>query len=384
MNSIPLVVHLIYKLDFGGLETLLVDCVNRMPEHKYSHAIICLTDYTEFSKKITRKDVEIFSLNKKPGLGLGTHFAIWKLFRKLKPSILHTYNLSAIEYTVAATLAGVPIRVHAEHGRDTSDPEGTNWKHNLLRRLLIPFVDCFIPVSKDLQNWLRTRIHVPDAKNLLINNGVDIRQFCLNKGSDTLRNESHFPANSFIIATVGRIQDVKNHAALIDAFILLREMLPAEKSRLRLAIIGHGPLFAKIEKKIQEAGIADVVWLPGARDDVANLMPSFSVFAMTSIAEGTPVVILEAMASGLPIIATKVGGIPEVVIEGLTGTLVPAGDTTAFAKALSTYVVAPDTLAKQGAAGRKRVEDIYSVEAMLAAYTGLYDKLSAAKLNLRK
>ena len=379
MNSIPLVVHLIYRLDVGGLETLLVECVNRMPANKYRHAVICLTDYTDFANKITRKDVEIFSLNKKPGLGLSTHFAIWKLFRKLKPSILHTYNLSAIEYTVAATLAGVPIRVHAEHGRDTSDPDGTNWKHNLLRRLLIPFVDCFIPVSKDLQNWLRTRIHVPDAKNLLINNGVDIRQFSLSKGYDTLRSESHFPADSFIIGTVGRIQDVKNHAGLIDAFILLSEMLPAEKSRLRLAIIGHGPLFSTIEKKIKDAGIGDVVWLPGSRDDVAKVIPSFSVFAMTSIAEGTPVVILEAMASGLPIIATKVGGIPEVVIEGLTGTLVQAEDATAFAKALSTYVVAPDTLAAHGTAGRKRVEDIYSVEAMLAAYTGLYDKLSIAK-----
>ena len=379
MNSIPLVVHLIYKLDVGGLETLLVECVNRMPSSMYRHAVICLTDYTDFSKKITRRDVEIFSLNKKPGLGLGTHFAIWKLFRKLKPSILHTYNLSAIEYTVAATLAGVPIRVHAEHGRDTSDPDGTNGKHNLLRRLLIPFVDCFIPVSKDLQNWLRTHIHVPDAKNLLINNGVDIRQFSLQKGVDTLRNESNFPADSFIIGTVGRIQDVKNHAGLIDAFILLRNMLPAYKSRLRLAIIGHGPLFSKIEEKIKNVGIGDVVWLPGSRDDVANLMQSFSVFAMTSIAEGTPVVILEAMASGLPIIATKVGGIPEVVIEGQTGTLVTAGETDAFAKAISTYVLAPDTLSEHGAAGRKRVEEIYSVEAMLAAYTNLYDKLSVAK-----
>jgi sugar transferase (PEP-CTERM/EpsH1 system associated) len=380
MNSIPLVVHLIYKLDVGGLETLLVDCVNRMPSDKYRHAIICLTDYTEFSKKITRKDVAIFSLNKKPGLGLSTHFAIWKLFRKLKPSILHTYNLSAIEYTLAATLAGVPVRIHAEHGRDTSDPDGTNWKHNLLRRLLIPLVDCFIPVSKDLQNWLRTRIHVPDAKNLLINNGVDIRQFCVEKGPDTLRTESKFPADSFIIGTVGRIQDVKNHAGLIDAFILLREMLPAEKSRLRLAIIGHGPLFSKVETKIKDAGLADVVWLPGARDDVANLMQSFSVFAMTSIAEGTPVVILEAMASGLPIIATKVGGIPEVVIDGVTGSLVPVSESAAFAKALSKYIVATDTLAAHGAEGRKRVEDIYSVEAMLAAYTGLYDKLRVAKL----
>ena len=383
MNPLPLVVHLIYKLDFGGLETLLVECVNRMPADKYRHAIVCLTDYTAFSKKITRADVEIFSLNKKPGLGLDTHIAIWKLFRKLKPSILHTYNLSAIEYTLAATLAGVPIRVHAEHGRDASDPEGTNWKHNLLRRLLIPFVDYFIPVSNDLQKWLRSRIHVPDAKNILINNGVDTGQFSDKKNNtgltDVLRKESNFPEDAFIIGTVGRIQDVKNHAGLIDAFILLRKILPGQKERLRLAIIGDGPLFAGLNAKIKEAGIADLVWLPGAREDIATLMQSFSLFAMTSIAEGTPVVILEAMASGLPVVATQVGGIPEVVIDGDTGSLVVAADTAAFAHALASYVLAPHILRDHGDAGRKRVENIYSIEAMLGAYTNLYDKLCSAK-----
>lgn len=379
MKPIPLVVHLIYKLDFGGLETLLIECVNRMPADKYRHAIVCLTDYTEFSKKITRADVEIFSLNKKPGLGLDTHIAIWKLFKKLKPSVLHTYNLSAIEYTVAATFAGVPVRVHAEHGRDASDPEGTNWKHNLLRRLLIPFVDYFIPVSNDLQNWLRSRIHVPDKKNYLINNGVDTRQFSIKKNSDVLRTESGFSEDSFIIGTVGRIQDVKNHTGLIDAFILLRELLPEQKEHLKLVIIGDGPLLTSLKTKVENAGLTDHVWLPGARDDIADIMQSFSLFAMTSIAEGTPVVILEAMASGLPVVATKVGGIPEVVIDNHTGKLVAAGDPAAFAHALSTYVVTPNTLAQHGMAGRKRAEDIYSVEAMLGAYTGLYDKLYAAK-----
>ena len=383
MTSVPLVVHLIYKLDFGGLETLLVECVNRMPTEKYRHAIVCLTDYTEFSKKITRADVEIFSLNKKPGLGLDTHIAIWKLFRKLKPGILHTYNLSAIEYSVAATLAGVPVRVHAEHGRDASDPEGKNWKHNLLRRLLIPFVDYFVPVSKDLQQWLRSRIHVPDAKNLLINNGVDTRQFATGKRndirSDRLKKESGFPEDAFVIGTVGRIQDVKNHAGLIDAFIRLRELLPEQKQRLRLAIIGDGPLLSTLRAKVQDAGIAELVWLPGAREDIADVMPFFSLFAMTSIAEGTPVVILEAMASGLPVVATKVGGIPEVVIDNQTGKLVNAADPNAFAQALSAYLLAPEILAQQGAAGRQRVEEIYSIEAMLGSYAGLYDKLYAAK-----
>jgi sugar transferase (PEP-CTERM/EpsH1 system associated) len=378
MNQLPLVVHLIYRLDFGGLETLLAESINRMPVEKYRHAIVCLTDYSAFSKKITRPDVEIFALHKPPGLGLETHYAIWKLFRRIRPTILHTYNISALEYAAVATLAGVPVRIHAEHGRDASDPDGTNWKYNLLRRLLVPFIDKVVPVSGDLKRWFNETIGVADAKNFLINNGVDTSQFSVARNNNA-GHKNHFPENCFVIGTVGRIQDVKNHAGLIDAFIALRESQVEKKEYLRLIIIGDGPLLAALKTKVIEAGIGDYVWLPGARNDIASLMQSFSVFAMTSIAEGTPVVVLEAMASGLPVVATKVGGMPEVVIDNLTGKIVPVSDPQAFAAAVSEYLSAPERLLQHGTAGRKRIEDTYSIDAMLDAYTALYDELCAAK-----
>jgi sugar transferase (PEP-CTERM/EpsH1 system associated) len=383
MNSTPLVVHLIYRLDFGGLETLVAECVNRMPADKYRHAIVCLTDYTEFAKKITKPGVEIYALHKAPGLGLGTHVTIWKLLRKLRPTILHTYNLSAIEYTVAATLAGVPIRVHAEHGREATDPEGKNRKHNLLRRLLIPFIDVYVPVSGDLQRWLKTAIGVPNKKNLLVNNGVDTASFKPKTSSDTPPQAHPFSTDCFVVGTVGRIQEVKNQRALVDAFIHLLTLLPSERARLRLAIVGSGPLLPAIQEKIATAGIADLVWLPGARNDIAEIMRSFSVFALPSIAEGAPVTILEAMSTGLPVVATRVGGIPEVVFDKSTGILVPPGDPIALASALAMYVKQPALAAQHGAAGRERIEQIYSITAMLTAYTKLYDSLCAAKTKIQ-
>lgn len=379
MNQIPLVVHLIYRLDFGGLETLLAQCVNRMPAHKYRHAIVCLTDYSDFSKKITRPDVAIFALHKRPGLGLETHAAIWRLLRRLQPSILHTYNISTLEYAATALLAGVPVRVHAEHGRDAGDPNGTNWKYNFLRRMLRPVVDKFVPVSDDLKRWFTETIKVPDTKNLLINNGVDTSQFISRPERRAPATAAHFPENCFVIGTVGRIQDVKNHAGLVDAFIQFRALLPSHKERLRLVIIGDGPLLPGLKAKVRDAGLNDLVWLPGARDDIAELLQTFSVFAMTSIAEGTPVVLLEAMASGLPVVATKVGGMPEVIIDQVTGQLVPVSDAPAFARALSVYLLAPELATQHGAAGRAQIERKYSIEAMLEAYTGLYDALRAAK-----
>jgi len=381
MSTLPLVVHLIYRLDFGGLETLVVECVNRMPADKYRHAIVCLTDYTDFANKITKPGVEIYALHKPPGLGLGTHLAIWKLLRRLQPTVLHTYNLSTIEYTPAAMLAGVPVRVHAEHGREATDPDGKNRKHNMLRRMMIPFVDVFVPVSGDLQRWLTREIGVPDKKNVLVNNGVDTARFAP-KVSDVSSPTHPFSKDSFVIGTVGRIQEVKNQRALVEAFMHLLDLLPSERHRLRLAIVGDGPLLPALRQQVKDAGIADLVWLPGARTDIPEIMRGFSVFALPSIAEGTPVTILEAMSIGLPIVATRVGGIPEVVVDGSVGALVPPRDPTALAAALATYANQPGLVVHHGAAGRKRVEQEYSLASMLAGYTQLYDRLCAAKTKI--
>lgn len=376
MTPPPLVVHLIYRLDFGGLETMLAECINRMPSHQYEHAVVCLNGYTNFAKKITRPGVAIYSLDKPPGLALATHLKLWKLLRQLRPAILHTYNLSAIEYTLTGALAGVPIRVHAEHGRDAADPEGKNRKHNMLRSLMTPLVDCYIPVSSDLQRWLRDVIHVPQSKNLLIKNGVDTEAFRPTAIAQQKEN--------FIIGTVGRIQDVKNHIGLIDAFIRLREDMPAERSRLRLAIVGDGPLLPAVREKVAAAGITDMVWLPGARTDISDIIQTFSVFALPSIAEGTPVTLLEAMSAGLPVVATSVGGIPEVVVNDTTGKLVPANDAKALAAGIAHYVRQPELAAQHGAASRKRIERHYSMEAMLGAYTNLYDALCKTKKKFKE
>ena len=376
MSAAPLVVHLIYRFDFGGLETLVAECINRMPARQYRHAIVCLTGYTEFATKISRDDVQIIALDKPPGLGLGTHLKLWKLLRQLKPAVLHSYNLAAVEYACTAALAGVPVRVHAEHGRDAADPHGLNRKHNLLRRGVTPFIDRYIPVSDDLQRWLRQVVGVPDAKTLLIANGVDTERFA--------PRQRDYPRREFVIGTVGRIQDVKNHSGLIDAFLRLREILPEDAGRLRLAIIGDGPLLPRIREKVDAAGLQDVVWLPGSRTDIAELMADFDVFALPSIAEGTPVTILEAMACGLPVVASRVGGIPEVVQEGVTGLMPPPSDTEALASALAVYVQDPQLAARHGAAGRERVEKSNSIAAMVAGYAGLYDTLRAMKTRTSK
>jgi sugar transferase (PEP-CTERM/EpsH1 system associated) len=374
VDTRPLVVHLVYSLGVGGLETLLVDCINRMPA--WRHAVVCLTGYTSFADRIARDDVELHALGKPPGLGLGTHLTFWRLMRRLRPAVLHTYNLAALEYAFTATLAGVPVRIHAEHGRDARDPHGLNPKHNFLRRRLVPFVDRFIPVSEDLNRWLGDVVRIPAAKTLFIKNGVDTEKYAPGAAPAA---DAPFQAGDIVIGTVARVQDVKNHRALVDAFAQLRARLPELAPRLKLAIVGDGPLLPAVRAQVLELGLADSVWLPGARADIAAILRTFSVFALPSLAEGTPVSMLEAMACGLPVVASRVGGIPEVVDEGVQGLLVPVGDVGALTNALARYAQDTNLRASHGRAGRARVEDRFSLRAMVAAYGALYDKLCRNK-----
>ena len=380
MNEIPLIAHLIYVLDFGGLETLLVERINRMPADKYRHAVICLTTYTDFAKKITRQGVEIIALNKAPGQSPGTHFLLWKVLRRLRPTILHTYNLSAIEYGVTGFLAGVPVRVAGSHGREANDPDGTNKRHNLLRRLLIPCYDSYYSNSEDLYRWNRSVIGVPDSKNRLLNNGIDTERFRPADLAAPPVAAHGFPEDCLVIGTVGRVQEVKHHQALVDAFIMMVTRDPSLKARLRLAIIGDGPLLGGLRERVAAAGVAGLVWMPGARNDIPEILRSFSVFALPSIAEGTPGSILEAMATGLPVVATRVGGIPAVVLHEETGLLVPPRDPEALAQALGRYCNDTQLAARHGRAGRNRVERHYAMSSMVSAYTDLYDSLCKNKL----
>jgi sugar transferase (PEP-CTERM/EpsH1 system associated) len=231
-----------------------------------------------------------------------------------------------------------------------------------------------VPVSLDLQRWLKNVVGIADAKNQLINNGVDTEHF---KPADAA-------PQLFVIGTVGRVQDVKNQAGLIDAFIALRALLPERRDRLRLVIVGDGPLRAKLAAQVAAAGIGEAVWLAGARSDIAELMRGFSVFALSSIAEGTPVTLLEAMACRLPVVSTAVGGIPELIADGVTGTLVPANDAQAMAAALARYANDAPLAARHGAAARAHIEAHNSVAAMVRSYVALYDALRKTKLNLKE
>lgn len=370
--GVPLVVHLIYRFECGGLQTLLAECINRMPAQHYRHAVICLTGYTDYAEKIKRPGVELHALDKKPGPGLSTHCRLWKLLRQLRPAVMHTYNISTIEYSLTALLAGVPVRIHAEHGRDSVEMNGKHTKYNLLRRLLVPVIHAYVPVSADLGDWLRDTIGVPERKIAMVPNGVDTTHYAPPEAKPGPMPER------ISIGSVGRIDRIKNHDGLLEAFRLLLQRFPAPQFDLQLTIVGDGPLLQTLRDQVASQPWADRVWLAGARTDIADLMRSFTVFALPSLSEATPVTILEAMATALPVVASRVGGVPQLVLHESTGLLVPASDPEALANALSAYIRDPQLRARHGAAGRAHVLAHYSMDQMVGGYDTLYRRHRAS------
>ena len=376
----PLVAHVIYRLDVGGLENGLVNLINQMPAERFRHAIICLTDYSDFRKRIRRRDVPLYALNKPAGNSPITLFQLWRLLRQLRPDILHTRNLGALEGTLPAALAGVPARVHGEHGRDVGDLDGTNTGRQRVRRLFKPFVHQYIALSKDLERYLHEKIHVPRARIAQLYNGVDTARF---RPADGLREPLPHPdfagPDCFVIGTVGRMQTVKDQLTLAHAFVLLLQLAPQAATRLRLVMIGDGPLRAQVAGILDDAGAGTLAWLPGERDDVPRIMRGLDLFVLPSLAEGISNTILEAMASGLPVVATAVGGNPELIDEDRSGQLVPRSDPQAMAQAMLRYYADPAACRNQGLEARRRAERDFSMTAMVNNYMTVYERMLEGK-----
>lgn len=376
--SVPLIAHVIHHFDVGGLENGMVNLINRIPEDRYRHAVVCMQGYSDYSRRIRHPDVKFFALDKKPGKDFGVYRRMARVLRELKPDIVHTRNLSALEGQFAAAWCGVPARVHGEHGRDVFDLHGKNRKYNLLRKLARPLVHRYIALSRDLRQWLIDTVGVAPERIAQIYNGVDIERFHARDGARSAFGPPGFAGGEqIVIGSVGRMAVVKDFPTLVRAFLDVVAARPELRAKLRLAIVGDGQSRPACQALADEAGASDIVWLPGERDDVAELMRGFDLFVLPSLGEGISNTILEAMASGLPVVATHVGGNPELVEDGVTGRLVSPGNPQALAQALLDYVDDPARLARQGAAARARVEANFSMDAMVRGYLGVYDEVRA-------
>jgi sugar transferase (PEP-CTERM/EpsH1 system associated) len=368
------VLHLLYSFSTGGMENVVVQLIHRLPADKFRHTVVALTEVEPvFASRVAGKNVDVIAMHKPPGQPFPFYPAMYRLFRKLRPDVLHTCNLAAMEFAPMAALAGIPLLVHAEHGWDVADPDGSNRIYRLYRRLYQRYFQQIVTVSSQLYDYFSRVISVPDQRLHLLPNGVDTDRFRPPQPAESVPAAYPFRRSEhWVIGTVGRLASIKNQPLLAQAFVQLVQGQPAQVEKLRLAIIGEGELAEPVRRILDTAGLLDRLWLPGNRTDIPDLLRAFDCFVLPSLAEGTSCSLQEAMATALPIVVTDVGGNRDLLENGACGELVPSGDAQALAAALRRVFLDPAAIRPKAQMARRVILDKYALTKVAERYQSLF------------
>jgi len=356
------IVQVTESLEIGGAERVVVTLANALAD-RHESSVICLKSLGPLAADLD--GVTVSCIHKREGNDPGAILRLARALRAARAEVVHAHDWGGyLDIMSAAWLARVPVAVHTVHGRYMSYPPGRftdlkkSLRHFCERRAARRFGNT-ICVSDALRAHVAEEVGIPESVMHTIANGVAV---------PPLRRERVAQAGALRLVTVGRLAAVKNFALLIRAFAPLAARWP----QLSLSIVGDGPERGALEKLAVELGLTGAVHFLGFRSDIDELLAQSDVFVLTSLSEGIPMSILEAMKSGLPVVATRVGGVPATVAEGETGILVESGDERALTRALATLIEYPRSAEAMGAAGQARVREKFSVETMVAAYEAIY------------
>jgi sugar transferase (PEP-CTERM/EpsH1 system associated) len=357
------IVQVTESLEIGGAERVVVTLANELARRGHETSVVCLKTEGPLARDLV--DVHCSCIAKGEGNDPRAILRLAAAFRRARAEVVHSHDWGCyLDTAVAARLARVPVAVHTAHGKYMASGPGRlaglkkSLRHLLERRAARRFGNV-ICVSDALRVHVTEEIGIPASLTRTIANGVAVPPL--------VPRPVALPGAARLI-TVGRLAAVKNFGMLIRAFAALASRWP----KLELSIVGDGPERSGLETLAKQLGLADMVKFLGFRSDVDALLAQSHVFALTSLSEGIPMAILEAMKSGLPVVATRVGGVPATVEDGVTGTLVDSGDERALTRALAALIEHPASAAAMGAAGHARARNEFSVEAMVAAYEATY------------
>jgi glycosyltransferase involved in cell wall biosynthesis len=356
--------QLVLSLSPGGTERLVIELCRRLSA-SVDASVCCLDGTGEWASELTGLGIPVVALAREPGFRPALAFRVAQLIDRHGVDVLHCHHYSPFVYGALARMLRRRVRlVFTEHGRlsNAAPSPKRRWVNPVLARL--PGRVC--AVSADLKRHMiaegfpADRIHV-------VYNGIETGETPGAAERARARDRLGVPQNSYVIGTAGRLDPVKNLPALVDAHAAVVRRTPGA----RLVIIGGGATQPELEKRTRDLGISDSVHLTGYRADVRSLIAAFDVYVNCSTYEGVSLTVLEAMAAGLPVVATRVGGNPEVVVDGETGTLVPL-DSPALTDELLALSEAPVRRRALGAAGRRRVTRDFSIERMVEEYSRSY------------
>ncbi len=353
------IVHVVQGLGIGGQERLVASLSRVLAARGHEPAIVSLSTGGEVRAEVD--GVPVYDVTRADGVDASVVTRLASLLRRLRADVIHTHNPSPMLHGVpAALLARVRRRVHTKHGVNVYGRKGL-WA----ARAAVRVIDALVAVSPETASVARRKERVPEHRLRVVPNGIPLSCFAPDADARArIRAELGIPEGAFVVGTVGRLAPEKDYP------LLVRALAPALGDFMRLVIVGDGECRDRLRESIPPE-CAAYVSLTGARRDVPALLAAFDLFALSSRTEGLPLAVPEAMATGLPVVATAVGGLPSVVTRDC-GVLVPPGDANALGGAVDALARDPDRARAMGAAARRHALDHFSIDRMSDAYEAIY------------
>lgn len=365
------VLHIVQSLETGGLENGIVNLINRSDADRFRVDVLCLREKGELADRITNKSSQVFFDGKNKVSITGAVQKVYNASKSGNYHIIHAHGWTTmLAGYIGGKLAGVPVIMNGEHGTLYFD----YWHRRLMQRVLFNLMAVNLTVSAALKDEIKQRFSVSNSNFKVIINGVDTEKFqILSKEKNYLiRRSLGLSEEHFIIGCVGRLDEVKNYPSLIKVLSLLVSDIPVA----RVVFAGDGPMMAPLVELVGELGLSNHFIFLGRRDDIPDLMNVYDLFVQPSFREGLSNTILEAMSCGTPVVASKVGGNPEIIIEGQTGKMFPVGEVESLATIIRGYYNNREELRSSSLNARQHVVENFSIDWMVRNYQDTYIELT--------
>jgi len=363
------VLHVVDSLRVGGLENGVINLINALDEKAFRNSICCLKETGDLQNRLKNGSVEIFQMSRQSGRH---HFGkMAALVRDHRVDVVHSNNWGTFfDAVLAAHLGGASLMVHCIHGLFTEDLQRMRWRRRFLQRLLSLGTHRLYAVADYLRRYYIRRVGISPGRIETIYNGVDVRRHAPPSQirRRAVRSQLGFSDDDVLIGSVGTLYWIKDPQTLLEAAVEVCSLHP----RAIFLWIGDGRLRESLQARAERMGLGRRVRYLGRRDDVAEILAGLDIFVLPSIIEGLSYSLLEAMATGLPVVTTRVGGNPELIRDGREGLLVPPRRPRRLARALITLVDDHRMRRRLGIGGRRRVEERFSLQTMVDRYEQMY------------
>ena len=357
-----IVVQVTWSLSAGGSERYATSLATGLKRDGYEPFVVAFAGGGAFESALQNEGIGVTVLESEPGISVKKMWRLYQEFRRARPRVIHTHHFAPLLHSLPGAILSGARLIHTEHGLSAYKMP----RHRFALRVMSWFCNAIVVVGDDSARFISEKVGISRRKLRVIPGGVDLSPCSISR--EEARKLLGLPLDEPVAVIVARLSPEKNHSMLLRAFARVQSKL-----KMRLLIVGDGPARRSIETEIASLGLQETATLLGVRTDIPEILTASDVFLLSSKNEALPLAVLEAMAAGLPVVATNVGDLPMIVKAGVTGLLVSPDDDCEFAKAILELLGSTNRAREFGLRGRELAEG-FSVVAMVSAYESLYEQ----------